>query len=140
MEIEITDKKNNPLFKRTEIQFIIKHENQGTPNQSILRNELAEALNAKKDQIIIDTVHSSFGIQQTRGYAKIYTSRKEAEKIERKHILKRNQVSSAKPKKKEEDAEALAPTSEDKPKSTAEAETPAEAPAEEKAEEKKEEA
>jgi small subunit ribosomal protein S24e len=134
MEIEITEKKNNPMFKRTEVQFIIKHENQGTPNKTILQNELAEALNAKKDQIIIDTIHSSFGIQQTRGYAKVYTSRKEAETIERKHILKRNQVSSAKPKKKEEDTEAAAP------KPASESEPKEEAPAAENAEEKTEEA
>jgi len=102
MEIEITDKKNNQLLKRTEVHFIIKHENQGTPNKAIMRNELAEALNAKKDQIIIDRVESSFGIQETKGYAKVYSSRKEAEDIERKHILKRNKVSESKPKKKEE--------------------------------------
>lgn len=102
MEIEITNKKNNQLFKRTEVHFIIKHENQGTPNKAIMRNELAEALNAKKDQIIIDRVESSFGIQETKGYAKVYSSRKEAEDIERKHILKRNKVSESKPKKKEE--------------------------------------
>jgi ribosomal protein S24E len=102
MEIEITDKKTNPFFKRTEVHFVIKHDNQGTPNQAIIRNELAESLNVKKDTIIIDTIHSSYGLQHTKGYAKVYSSRKEAESIEREHILIRNKISEGKPKKKEE--------------------------------------
>ena len=85
MDIEITEKINNPFFKRTEVHFVVKHQNQGTPNKAILRNELANALNAKKDQIIIDSIHSGYGIQQIKGYAKVYNSQKEAEKIERKH-------------------------------------------------------
>jgi len=105
MEIEITDKKNNPFFKRTEVHFTIKHENQATPNQVIIRNELAENLNVKKDTIVIDKIHSSYGLQQIKGYAKVYLSRKEAESIERKHILNRNKISEGKSKKKEEDAE-----------------------------------
>ena len=102
MEIEINNKKINPFFKRTEVHFTIKHENQGTPNKGIIRNELAEALNVKRESIIIDRIHSSFGLQHTKGYAKVYTSRKEADAIEHKHILNRNKVSDGKSKKKDQ--------------------------------------
>lgn len=112
MEIEITEKKNNPFFKRTEVHFIISHENQGTPNQAIIRNELASELNAKKENIIIESIDSSFGIQQTKGYAKVYSSRKEAESIERKHLLKRNRAQEKKPEKKEEEKTEEAPAEE----------------------------
>jgi ribosomal protein S24E len=105
MEIEINDKKTNAFFKRTEVHFTIKHENQGTPNQAIIRNELAEAMNVKKEAIIIEKINSSYGLQHTKGYAKVYSSRKDAEKIEQKHILNRNKVSEKKPKKKEEKEE-----------------------------------
>ena len=139
MEIEISDKKTNPFFKRTEVHFTIKHENQGTPNQAIIRNELAEALNVKKETIIIDTIDSSYGLQHTKGYAKVYTSRKDAENIEQKHILKRNKGSESKSKKKEEKeetAETSGETSSEEP--TLEKEATEEA-SEEPTEEKKEE-
>ena len=105
MEIEITEKKNNPFFKRTEVQFTITHENQKTPNQAIIRNELANSLNTKKENIIIDNIQSNYGIQQSKGYAKVYLSRKEAESIEQNYILKRNKAEGKKAEKKEESAE-----------------------------------
>ena len=139
MEIEITDKKNNPFFKRTEVQFVISHENQGTPSQAIIRNELAQELNAKKENIIINRINSRYGVQQTKGYAKIYNSRKEAESVERKHLLKRNKAEGKKEAKKEgktEEAPAAEPTKEEVAKEG----MPEEKPDKEKAsEEKKEE-
>jgi len=139
MEIEINDKKNNPFFKRTEVHFTIKHENQGTPNQAIIRNELAETLNVKKETIIIDTINSSYGLQHTKGYAKVYTSRKDADKIEQKHILNRNKVSEGKSKKKEEKEEPAETTEEAPSDESASEDESKEEASEEPAEEKKEE-
>jgi small subunit ribosomal protein S24e len=102
MEIEIDSKKNNPLFNRTEIRFTIHHEGEGTPNREIIRSELSEKLNAKKENIIINSINSSFGIQQSKGYAKIYTSLKKSDNPERKYILKRNKIIGKKEMKKEE--------------------------------------
>ena len=102
MEIEIDSKKNNPLFNRTEIRFTIHHEGEGTPNREIIRSELSEKLNAKKENIIINSINSSFGIQQSKGYAKIYTSLKKTENPERKYILKRNKIAGKQEIKKEE--------------------------------------
>ena len=102
MEIEINEKKNNPLFNRTEVHFTINHEGEGTPNREIIRSEIADKLNVKKENIIINNIYSSFGVQKSKGYAKIYTNPKKAEALERKYILKRNKVD-GKGKKKEED-------------------------------------
>lgn len=102
MEIEIDSKKNNPLFNRTEIRFTIHHTGEGTPNREIIRSELSEKLNAKKENIIINSINSSFGIQKSKGYAKIYASLKKSENPERKYILKRNQIAGKKEIKKEE--------------------------------------
>jgi ribosomal protein S24E len=63
METEINSKRNNPLLNRTEIFFTIKHKGEGTPNREIIRGELANKLNVKKENIIVKTVHSSFGNQ-----------------------------------------------------------------------------
>ncbi len=101
MDIEINEKKNNPLFNRMEVHFTINHEGEGTPNREIIRSEIAEKLNVKKENIIINNITSSFGIQKSRGYAKIYSSSKKVDTLERKYILKRNQMIQ-KDKKKDE--------------------------------------
>ena len=117
MEIEIDSKKNNPLLNRTEVHFTIQHEGEKTPNREIIRSELAEKLNAKKENIIINDIQSSSGIQKSIGYAKIYSSVKKAEEMERKHILKRNKISGKKEKKEGEKAETAEepPKEEEKP-------------------------
>lgn len=117
MEMEIDSKKNNPLFDRTEVHFTIQHEGEKTPNREIIRSELAEKLNAKKENIIINDIQSSSGIQKSTGYAKIYSSVKKAEEMERKHILKRNKISGKKEKKEGEKAETAEepPKEEEKP-------------------------
>ena len=102
MEIEIDSKKNNPLFVRTEVHFTIQHEGEKTPNREIICSELAEKLNAKKENIIINDIHSSSGTRKRIGYAKIYSTIKKAEELERKHILKRNKIGGKKEKKEEE--------------------------------------
>jgi small subunit ribosomal protein S24e len=107
MEIEINEKKNNPLFNRTEVYFTITHEGEGTPNREIIRSEIAEKLNVKKENIIIDNISSSFGIQQSRGYAKVYANQKKAETLEKKYILKRNQVIKKEIKKEEDKKETM---------------------------------
>lgn len=116
MEIEIDSKKNNPLLNRTEIRFTVKHQGEKTPNREIIKSELAEKINAKKENIIIDNINSRFGIQQSSGYAKIYSPPKKGEEIERKHILKRNKVISKKEKKEGAKEEKQPETTVEEPK------------------------
>jgi len=92
MEIKIESKKNNPVLNRTEVHFTVKHEGQNTPNKDIIRTELADILNAKKENIIINNINSSFGTAESTGYAKVYTSLKQIKNTERKHFLKRNKL------------------------------------------------
>jgi small subunit ribosomal protein S24e len=102
MEIEIESKKNNPLLNRTEVYFTVKHEGEGTPNREIIRSELADKLNTKKDNIVLNTIHSGFGNQQITGYAKIYSSLTKIKEIEPDYILKRNKLIESKDKKSKE--------------------------------------
>jgi len=98
MEIEIDSKRNNSLLNRTEIYFTVKHEGEGTPNREIIRSELADILNVKKENIVVNTVHSSFGNQEITGYAKVYSSLKNIKNIEREYVLKRNKIIESKDK------------------------------------------
>jgi len=137
MEIEIESKKNNPLLKRTEVQFIIRHEGKGTPDRDLIRNELADTLNTKKENIIVHAIHSSFGTQESTGYAKVYTSTEKAKEWERDYILKRNKIGAPAKKEEKKAEEPAAPKeekSEEKPAESTEKQ-PDESPAEETKEE-----
>ena len=111
MEIEIGSKRNNPLLNRTEVHFTVRHEGKGTPDRELIRSELAEELNVKKENVIVHTIHSSFGNQEITGYAKIYTSGEKSKDWERDHILKRNKIG-VQDKKKEEKKPEEAPAEE----------------------------
>ena len=52
MELEIQSKKENPLLDRTEVQFIVHHDGESTPKRELLRTELADKLNVKKENVI----------------------------------------------------------------------------------------
>jgi len=109
MEIEIDSKKNNPLINRTEVRFTIRHKGESTPNREIVRSELAEKLNVKKEDVVVDNIHTSFGVQQIKGYAKIYNTVENAKGWERSHILERNKLIEKKAKKGEEKKAAEKP-------------------------------
>ncbi len=112
MELEIKNKRENPLLNRIEVQFIVSHPNSPTPKRDHVRDELSKAMKVPKDHVIVDNMKSSFGVHDTKGYAKIYPSKEEAMKIERDYLLKRNKLQE-KPEKKAE-------TKADKPAETAE--------------------
>ena len=100
MEVQIDSKKNNPLLNRTEVYFTVKHVGEKTPNREIVRNELAEKLNAKKENIVVDFIRPGFGTNETTGYAKVYSSIQIAKELEETHILVRNKLIEGKKKEK----------------------------------------
>jgi len=102
MEIEIIEKQEQPLLKRTEIKYRAIHPKESTPNRDAVRDELAKLLKAKKGAIVIDHQESQFGKSETIGYAKIYEKPETVKEVEREHILKRNKLLDTGEKKKEE--------------------------------------
>jgi small subunit ribosomal protein S24e len=101
MDIEINSKRNNLLLRRMEVHFTVRHENEGTPNREIIRTVLAEKLNVKKENILVNHIHSGFGVQESKGYAKIYKKLNEMKAGERDHILLRNTIITKEKKEKE---------------------------------------
>ena len=122
MEIEIQSKINNPLLNRTEVQFIVHHDQEKTPKRELVRTELASQLKVKKENIIVNFMKSSFGLHETVGYAKVYKNVKEAQQAESDHLLKRNQA--GKPEKKEKEEEQPTKEHEEKTSEEKPAETP----------------
>ena len=134
MEIEIQSKNDNVFFARTEVHFIIRHEGEGTPKRELIRNELAEKLNAKKETVMIDFMRSHFGERKTIGYAKIYKTVEEAKKYEQDPILKRNGLATRKKAKKKEGKKegGEKPAGKERPVKAEQKAPPAEKPKEEK--------
>jgi small subunit ribosomal protein S24e len=120
MEVEIQSKTNNPLLKRTEIHFTVHHENEKTPKRELIRSELAEKLNVKKENVIVNFMKSSFGSTDTVGYAKVFKSVKEAGTWEKKYALKRNNVLTGEKKPAKEEPEKPVEQPQGKQEETAE--------------------
>jgi small subunit ribosomal protein S24e len=120
MQLEVLQRKENPLLKRIEVMFKAIHKGEPTPTRDALRAFLAKELMTTKDIVVIDSQASTFGRYETHGYAKVYKSKEEALSVERKHILVRNKLI-------EPEVKEAAPKPE-KPAPAPKAEKPAAAP------------
>ena len=122
MELEIVAKRDNPLLKRTEVRFRVTHPSEPSPQRGALRDQLAKALHATRDIVVVDFSRSEFGRSASHGYAKVYKSKEDALRVERKHILVRNGLLEAEKKveKPKEPKPAPPPRKEAAPKPTAE--------------------
>jgi small subunit ribosomal protein S24e len=147
MEIQVLDKRDNALLKRTEVRFKAVHKAEPTPSRDNLRSELAKHLKASKETVIVDQAASTFGRFETIGYAKVYNSKDEALSVERAHILVRNRLKEPEVKEGKEKApkpekppraERPAKAEPAKPEPKAEAVPKEGKPAAEKKDEKKE--
>jgi len=101
MQLEVLQRKENPLLKRIEVTFKANHKAEPTPTRDALRAFLAKELKATKDIVVIDYQASTFGRYETVGEAKVYKTKEEALAVERKHILVRNKLIEPAVKEKE---------------------------------------
>ena len=130
MKVEIVKKSENPLLKRTELEFTVDHAGSATPKRLEVRAQLASLLQLPEDVLVIDTLKSTHGLQKAFGRARTYGSREQLEALESKYLLERGV-----PKKpKEEKPDEKAP---EKPKEAKPAEKKPEKAKEEKPVEKK---
>ena len=100
MDIEIQEKKQNPLLARTEVRFVAHHQGEQTPTRDAIREKVAALVNSKKSLTVVDHMNSVFGKGQTHGYARVYENPETLGKVEPIHLLKRNKLEDLKPKKK----------------------------------------
>lgn len=105
MKINITSQQYNPLLKRKEIVFEIRHEDtKGTPPRLEVRKVLAENLKANVELVYVRKMQTKTGTMQAKGEANIYDTIEQAKLVESQHIIERN-VPSEKKAKEEEKAE-----------------------------------
>jgi len=151
MKLTITEKKENPIFSRTELKFEIDHSGKCTPSRFDTIKLVAANSKASEELISINAVKSIFGQGKSLGLAHIYKKKGDLDKNEYSYILKRTQKATEKQTKSDsKEAEAAvqgqvpAETASAEPESSEEPTENAEAqpkqPAPEKPSESKEEA
>jgi len=107
MKIKVTSQQYNPLLKRKEIIFEVKHEEtKGTPSRIEIRKKLAETLKTNIELLYIKKVETKTGTMLAAGEANLYDSPEQVKLVEPEHIITRN-VPPEKPTEK--------PTEEKKP-------------------------
>ncbi len=90
MEMEIVSRRENKLLGRLEVRFLVRHEEGTTPSRSEMQEGLSKELKVGKKVLVLDSVHSQFGKREASGYAKVYESLEDAQRLERPHVLRRN--------------------------------------------------
>ena len=100
MDIKILKDKKNPLLNRRELDFIVKYEG-STPSRNDVRNKLAAMLNAPLELLIIQRIKTEYGMQEGKGYAKLYEDADRMKQVELEYVLKRNPIPGAEPEGEE---------------------------------------
>lgn len=91
MEIKITSDKQNELLSRRELEFTITY-NGATPARKMVHAKLAAIMNVGKDQVVLDSMKSRFGISILNGSARVYQSKDDLVKLERSYLMTRGGV------------------------------------------------
>ncbi|MFN4133419.1 MAG: 30S ribosomal protein S24e [Candidatus Hadarchaeales archaeon] len=100
MNIEIVERRENPLLERSELRLRILHLGAPTPGRLDVRRELASILGVPEEVIAIEKLAGLPKRCETIGIARVYTSKEKMEPTELKHLLSRGM-----PKEKPETAE-----------------------------------
>ena len=88
--MQITDRKENPLLDRVEIEFVITHDGDPTPSRAAIIAAVAQSEpGADREMIVVKGVNTRFGQSLTNGKAYIYGS-KESMTVEAKYIHARH--------------------------------------------------
>ena len=90
MELEITERNDNPLLNRQEIKVVIKHNESSTPRRNQVIKNISEQLKTNRELVIIDHLKNAYGKTETYGYAKIYSDKESLSKIETKPSMERH--------------------------------------------------
>jgi small subunit ribosomal protein S24e len=92
MDIKILKDKKNLLLNRRELDFFVRYEG-STPSRLDIKNKLAAMLNAPLELLIIQRIKTEYGMQEAKGYAKLYEDAARMKEVELEYVLKRNTVS-----------------------------------------------
>ncbi len=99
MELIKTSEKYNPLLKRKELTFLVKHPASASPPLFEVKKNLAALFNAQEEAVYVMKLSGITGTNQTKGEAEIYDDPRRAKQIVPQYIQARNLSTRRKEKK-----------------------------------------
>ena len=92
VEVEIESEKENKLLHRRELTLIVSHQGEETPGREQLKDRVSNLVNSPKNTVIIDSINTMFGKEQSNVEARVYDDEESAVKYERKYQKDRNKI------------------------------------------------
>ncbi|MFW6375718.1 MAG: 30S ribosomal protein S24e [Thermoplasmatota archaeon] len=92
VEVEIESEKQNKLLNRREMSLIVSHQGEETPGREQLKDRVSNLVNSPKNTVIIDSINTMFGREQSTVEARVYDDEESAVKYERKYQKERNKI------------------------------------------------
>ncbi len=92
VEVEIESEKENKLLHRRELNLIVSHQGEETPGREQLKDRVSNLVNSPKNTVIIDSINTMFGKEQSNVEARVYDDEESAVKYERKYQKDRNKI------------------------------------------------
>jgi ribosomal protein S24E len=90
MNIEVTNRHENVLLSRVEIEVAITHDQQATPKRDELRDAVADRESTKAKLVIVQRMEPQFGRGHTRGFVHVYKDEEGLRRMEPHHLLVRH--------------------------------------------------
>lgn len=94
MEIDIIERKENPMLYREELRVEILHQGEGTPPREAVRERLAAKLDRDMNVIVVRDLDTKFGTTCTVGDVRCYEDASYTFEIEKNHMLEKNNIGS----------------------------------------------
>lgn len=89
-ELKIESEKDNKLLHRREIQYRITFKNEPTPSRDKIKELIAKNSGSQKELVIVDRNLQETGLNEVKGYTKIYKDMESAMLYEPDYELLRN--------------------------------------------------
>ena len=93
-ELKIENEKENKLLHRRELQYRITFKNEPTPSREKIKELIAKNSGANKELVVVDKNLQETGLNEVKGYSKIYKDKESAMLYEPDYELLRNGLKS----------------------------------------------
>ncbi|MFP3872236.1 MAG: 30S ribosomal protein S24e [Candidatus Aenigmatarchaeota archaeon] len=90
VEIEIEQEKENKLMSRRELSLSVDHGGEGTPSRKDLQVQIANLVNASKNEVVIDKIDTEYGKEKSMVEVRVYEDEASLQEYERDYFKKRN--------------------------------------------------
>jgi small subunit ribosomal protein S24e len=110
MKLEILERNENKLLRRTEVRFRVEHAGGPTPSRKEVIAGLSAALGVPEELIALERISGLHGSTSSHGLARVYPSKEDLVKIEREYLLRRGMPKEEKTEETEKEEKPKAET------------------------------